>query len=215
MGTKFRGIVVPSEKPDIPGTFMAIPPVGPMYLVEVSRNVLGVGFLYMTPGQEEYDRIGCILSRVAGHAAFYWYHSAIGDGFTLYEQGSVVSRHHDEFGQLGMLPFPGASFEDLCNAFCHRPAMVARNVPSLISVVERFQARDFDRSMRGRKRSLLKKAEVFCRMHECAADGEALKSLGDDLIRSAQEWLCSPSNVLAATIRSLLDASSSGPEASQ
>jgi hypothetical protein len=212
MGTKFRGIVVPSDNPGIRTTFESIPPLAPMYLVEVSRHVLGVGFLHMTPSQEEYDRIGCVLSRVAGQAAFYWCHSAIGDGYTLYEQGNAVRCHYDEFAPLGALPFYGATYAELQEAFCHPAAMVARNVPSLTSVVERFDVRDFRPSMRGRKGSLLKKAEVFGRLIESGDNDAALKALGDDLIVSAGDWLCTSSAVLVATVKSLLDVSLSGQE---
>ena len=124
MGTKFRGIVVPSDNPDIRKTFDSITPKVPMYLTKVSDELLGVGFLFLYPEQNEFNRIGCLLSQVTGSAAFYWCHSAVGDGFTLYENGKVVEKIHDEYGGLGNLPFRGATYDDLVNAFCCRISKV-------------------------------------------------------------------------------------------
>ena len=205
MGTKFRGVVLPSESPAIGKSFDSIKPVAPMQLIRVSQDVLGVRFSYMNPGEEEYNRIGCRLSHVAGIAAFYWCHSAIGEGYTLYEHGSVVERSHNET-QLGALPFRGATYDDLVNAFCCRVVEpLSWNVPTLFDVVRQLDAEDFNPGMKNRKNAILKRAELIERTIDAGRKDEAIELLRGELLPCAQDWFRKRPTVLVATIRTLMD----------
>ncbi len=104
MGNKCRGLIMPSENPRIQPFFETIKPTKPMYLKRVSSSALGVGFSYMNGSVEDYEKIGCAFSRVAGSAMFCWRHSSNADGFTLFEGGSIIEKFYDEYWHLNKSP---------------------------------------------------------------------------------------------------------------
>ena len=206
MGTKFRGIVIPAENPGIKNRFESIKPAAPMYLTRVSKDVLGIGFSYMNAHEEEYDRIGCALSHVSGVAAYYWCHSAVGDGYTLYENGSMVDRYHEEFGEQGVLPIQGATYEQLVDAFYSRVSgILAWNIPAIDDVVRQLNVDEFKVGMKDQKNTLMKRAELIQR----SIDGEripaAIDMLRGELLPNVQNWFQKHPTLLIATIRSLLN----------
>ena len=206
MGTKFRGIVVPAENPGIKKRFISITAKVPMYLTQVSQDVLGIGFSYMNADQEECNRIGCALSHLTGAAAFYWCHSAVGDGYTLYENGSIVEHSHDEYRQLGALPFKGATYEELLDAFyCRVAELLAWNIPPIDDVVRQLSPDDFKEGMTDRKNSLMKRAELTQRSIETGRIDAAIELLRGELLPAARDWFRTHPGLLLATIRSLLD----------
>ena len=175
-------------------------------MIKVSEELLGVGFLFLYPEQDEFNRIGCLLSRVAGLAAFYWCHSAVGDGYTLYENGKVIEKIHDEYGGLGNLPFSGATYDDLVDAFyCRVSEVLSRNIPSLFTVIQQIDGNNFKQKMQGRKNSLLKKAEVIDRLVNSSQKDAAIELLRGDITNCAQTWFDTPPNLVLATIRATLE----------